>query len=368
VTHVPRELWPIVCQLANGCAWPPHGDAEIDAFFQYAVRQKLLPLLLASDDLPSEVSAAKARFRALDALYRRRYELSRIGTLELQRVLGTDAFLFFKGADYRHRLYAQPHWRPMEDIDVFLPPNRIGEALRELRAAGYPRKHTDFGAAFSPWHHEVSVVIGKVHVELHRSFSQRVRASIDYDGLWRRRESFENDGVRGYRLAPADAILAHAFGLAKDEFSSDLNRYVDFFLLLQRYEDELGDCVARAKAWQIERPLFGALYLTSTMFRDVRTEAVTRAMEALLDLPTRRFLVARVLPDPTREPSGWVSGRRTQIRRKFGLIDRRWRKLAFIAYQIYATAVGAAFEWREHASGLKVPSRSGARAGRMTGP
>jgi hypothetical protein len=368
VTDVPRELWPIVCQLANGRGWPPRGDTEIDAFFQYAVRQKLLPLLLACDDLPAEVSAAKARFRALDALYRRRFELSRTGTLELQRVLGADAFLFFKGADYRHRLYAHPHWRPMEDIDVFMPPDRMGEALRKLEVAGYPRKHTDFGAAFSPWHHEVSVVIGKVHVELHRSFSQRVRASIDYDGLWRRRESFEHDGVSGYRLAPADAILTHAFGLAKDEFSSDLNRYVDFFLLLRRYEDELEHCVVRAKAWQIERPLFGALYLTSTMFGEVRTEAVRRAMAALLDPPTRGVLVAQVLPDPTREPSGWVSGRRTQIRRKFGLIDRRWRKLAFVAYQISATVLGSAFEWRARASGLKIPSRSAARAGRITGP
>ena len=67
-----------------------------------------------------------------------------------------------------------------------------------------------------------------------------MRAAIDYDGIWQRREQFERDGVSGYRLSPADAILAHAFSLGKDEFSSELSRFVDFYLLLRRHEDELG--------------------------------------------------------------------------------------------------------------------------------
>ena len=125
-----------------------------------------------------------------------------------------------------------------------------------------------------------------------------VRAAIDYDGMWRRREWFERDGISGYRLSPADAMLAHAFGLAKDEFSSDFNRYVDFYLLLQRYQDPLDECVTRAKAWHIERPLFGALHVTVAMFPGARTAVVDRTMDALLDRPTRQFLVDRILPDP----------------------------------------------------------------------
>jgi hypothetical protein len=201
-------------------------------------------------------------------------------------------------------------------------------------------------------------VIGGVLVELHRSFSQPVRAAIDYDGIWQRRERFERDGVSGYRCSPADAILAHAFSLGKDEFSSELNRFLDFYLLLLRHQDELDTCVARAKTWQIERPLFGALYVTSAMFPGVKTVAVNRAMEALLDPPTRRFLAERILPDPTTEPSGWVSGRRTQLRRKFALMDRRWRRAAFVAYQIYATLGGLALEWHARRRGMNIPSRS----------
>lgn len=313
---------------------------------------------MAEEDLPQEVMAAKARFRALDALYRKRYELNRDGTLELLRVLGAEAFLFFKGADYRHRVYDRPEQRAMTDVDIYIPSAEFPAAVKKLRDAGYPRKYSDFGAAFLPWHYEISVVIGGVHVELHRSFSQRVRAAIDYEGMWRRRERFERDGVRGCRLSPADALLAHAFGLAKDEFGSDLNRFLDFYLLLQSYQDELDACVKRAKSWQIERPLFGALYLTSAMFPDAKTAAVGRAMDALLDRPTRQFLVARVLPDRTAQQSGSASGRLTQLRRKFALIDRYRRRVAFVAYYVYASAIGLALEWRARRSGLKIPSRS----------
>jgi Uncharacterised nucleotidyltransferase len=357
VTAVPRELWPIVCRLATSRQWPPQGDTDIAAFFDYANRQKLLALLLADHDLPQQVVAAKQRFRALDALYRKRYELNRDATLELLRVLGPDAFLAYKGSDYRHRLYDRPEERPMTDLDVYIPWAQLPDALRKLEAAGYPRKYS-YHAAFAPQHYEKTVVIGGVLVEIHRSFSQPVRAAIDYDGIWQRREKFERDGVSGCRLSPADAILAHAFHLAKDEFSSDLNRFLDFYLLLQSYEHELDSCVERAKAWQIQRPLFGALHVTAAMFSGANTIAVNRAMDALLDQPTRRFLVDRILPDPTTEPSGWVSGRRVQIRRKFALIDRRWRRWAFVAYQVYATFGGFALEWLARWRGLKIPSRS----------
>jgi hypothetical protein len=361
VTVAPRELWPIVYRLATSRDWPPRRDADLAIFFEYANHQRLLPLLMADDDLPPEVIAAKARFRALDALSRKRYELSRLGALELQRILGADAFLFYKGSDYRHRIYDRPEQRPMADVDVYLPSAELSSALRKLDLAGYPRKYVDF-AGFWPWHYEVSVVVAGVHVELHRSFSQRVRAAIDYDGIWRRREWFERDGVNGYRLSPADTLLAHAFGLAKDEFSSELNRYLDFYLLLQRYEGELDTCVTRAKAWQIERPLFGALHLTSAMFPGAKTVAVRRAMDGLLDPPTRAFLVDRVLPDPTTERSGRVAGRRIQLRRKFALMDRRWRKVAFVAYSLLANAVGLVFEWRARLSGMHLPPRSMVRS------
>jgi hypothetical protein len=348
--------------LATSREWPPRTNADITAFFTFANLQNLLPLLMEEADLPDEIVAAKPRFRALNTLYHRRYELSRGAVWELGRVLGTDAFVLLKGADYRHCLYSRPQLRPMADVDIYIPSADFSATLARLAAAGYPRKYSDYGASFAPGHHEVSIEVGSVHVEPHRSFAQRVRAGIDYRGIWHRRERFERDGISGCRLSSADALLAHAFNLAIDEFSSPLIRYVDFYLMLQQYEDRLGECIARAKDWGIERALFGALHLTSTLFPAVRTSAVTEAIDRLLDAPTRRFLVCRVLPDPTREPSGHVTGRRIQLWRKYSLIDRAWRRLALGAHHIYETSVGSLLEWRARRSGLSIPPRPKARS------
>jgi putative nucleotidyltransferase-like protein len=357
VTEVPKELWPIVWRLATGSDWPPRDNAHVPAFFDFANREKLFPLVMAEGDLPAEIVSAKPRFQALRALYRTRYELARDAILELQRVLGTEAFLLLKGSDYCYRLYARPELRPMADVDILIPTAKFQQMIERLAAAGYPRKYSDFGAGFAPGHHEISIEVGSVHVEPHRSFAQRVRAGIDYDGMWQRREPFESEGISCYRLAPADAILGHAFNLAIDEFSSQFIRYVDFFLLLQRYESQLPECVARAKAWQIERALFGALYLISNLFPASATPTVKQAIELLLDARTRRFLIDRVLPDPAKEPSGHVTGRHVQLWRKYSLMDRRWRSLALCAYSAYETSVGSAIEWKTRRSGRFVPPR-----------
>jgi hypothetical protein len=362
VTQVPRELWPIVYRLATSDNWPPRSDANVSAFFGFAKHERLLPLLMADPDVPAEVAAAKPRFRALDALYEKRYELSRGAALELQRIIGADAFLFLKGSDYRHRLYVRPRLRPMADIDIYVPAGDFRTVLARLAAVGHPRKYSDHGAAFAPGHHEVSIEIGSVHVEPHRSFAQRVRARIDYDGIWQRREWFERDGIRGCRLSPADAILCHSFYFTMDEFSSLLIRYVDFYLLLQQYENELSACAARAKAWAIERPLFGALHVTTNLFPSARTKAVEQAMDLLLDAPTRRFLVDRVLPDPATEPSGHVTGRRVQLWRKYSLMDRRWRSVLLLAYHLYEIAIGSLIEWHTRRKGLLIPPRPTTRS------
>jgi len=357
VTRVPRELWPIVYRFATSGDWPPRSDADVDAFFGFAKLERLLPLLMADPDVPAEVAAAKSRFRALDALYEKRYQLSRDAALELQRIIGAHAFLFLKGSDYRYRLYARPRLRPMADIDIYVPARDFRAVLSRLAAAGNPRKYSDHGAAFAPGHHEVSIEIDGVHVEPHRSFAQRVRARIDYEGLWQRREWFEHDGIRGYRLSPADAILCHAFYFAMDEFSSPLIRYLDFYLLLQQYEHELSDCAVRAKPWGIERPLFGALHVTTELFPSARTKAVEDAMHLLLDAPTRRFLVDRVLPDPATEPSGHVTGRRVQLWRKYSLMDQRWRSILLLAYHLYEVAIGSLIEWQTRRKGHLIPPR-----------
>ncbi len=359
MTQAPPELWKAVWTLATGQSWPPAGPDGVEQFYEYANREMLLPLLMVADRLPDAIAAARPRYRAIEAIYRKRYALSRAAIPEIQRAIGPNAFLFLKGGDYRHRLYDRPELRPMTDLDLLVPRMDFALALARFAAAGYPQKRGRHGAPFSPDHHEASVMVGEVHVELHRSLAQRPRAAIDYDALWRRRERFEADGFAAWRLSHSDAILLQAYELAKDEFSSPLIRYVDFFLLVQRQPDALPLCVERARAWQIERALFGALFVTSRLFPALGIPAVMQAMDALLTPRVRAALIARILPDPARERGGHASGRVQQLRRKFLLIDNAWRRLAFLAFVAQQEAKGSWHEWRARRAGAKLPSRWG---------
>ena len=103
--------------------------------------------------------------------------------------------------------------------------------------------------------------------------------------------------------------------------------------------------------------LFGSLYLISKFFPAAATRVGPRSYDSLLDAPTRRFLVDRVLPDPTKEPSGHVTGRHVQLWRKYCLMDRHWRRLALCAYTAYETAVGSAIEWKTRRGGRFIPPR-----------
>src|SRR5581483_943455 len=109
VTRVPASLWEVVSVLA-GTAWPPESREQAVDFLKFSDHERLLPLLFAQKDLPAAVDAMQ-QFRALDALHRSRYELSRRALLELVRVLGGDSFLLLKGSDYRFRLYSDPRLR-----------------------------------------------------------------------------------------------------------------------------------------------------------------------------------------------------------------------------------------------------------------
>jgi hypothetical protein len=356
-TQAPEELWPVIWKLSTGEEWPPQTGDYVDSFFRYADREMLLPLLMMADGLPEPIAAGKLRFRPLLALHRRRYELVRAALPEFTRIAGAEAFLFYKGFDFCHRLYARPELRPMSDIDVLVPRSAFDTVLARFAREGIAQKRGAHGASFSPDHHEASVMLGEVHFEIHRSFSQPVRARFDYEGLWNRREKFAVDDVEGLRLSEPDALLCQAYELAKDEFSSPLIRYVDLFLLLRGQPDALSICVERARAWRIERALFGALFLTERLFPSARHPLLSRGMNELLTARQRAFLADHILPDPALEHSNHGSGRLLQVQRKFMLIDNLWQRLALAGYAAHQEVKGSLYEWRARRAGAKIPPR-----------
>lgn len=337
---LPPSLWPLFLRLAVGSETQSLDTPEArDRLIKVASEEGLLPLLLAAPDVPPAVARVRQTMGALGALMNARYLLQLEAARKLVAIAGD--VMFIKGFDYRHRLYPSPVLRPSGDVDALVPPSSVAAAMRALPAAGYPRI-TKGLARMTGEYYELSYDVGQVRVELHRSIGHRIRASIDYEELWTRREPFQVGETTFFRPSPTDALLLHAVTLAKDEMAASLVRFVDFAAMLRLWPDRIEEAAALARRWNVQGALYASLRVTTTLFPEAATAAIRNAEESLLTRRARAFLDRNVIPDRTSRLSGHLDGRFQQLWRKFWLTDQAWRRVAFIGYSAWAMATAAA--------------------------
>lgn len=321
---IPENVWRAVESL-HGRSWPPR---DPDAFIAAAAGESLLPLLFQE----SIVAGALPRHRAMLRLYQARAAKLRTAARLVCELLCDVPFIVMKGADYADRLYGDPSLRPMLDVDILVPRDRMNDIHAILTRNEFTESFSGGAVTRLSSYNERSYVGHDVGVDVHHSFIQRVRHRIDYDAIWRERESYTLDGVDASRLSPLHAFLYHAVSMAKDEFTSPLIRYVDLYLMLQRWPSLPNDAVALAREWQVVRALYGALRQASRLFPDFELEPV---MTSLLPRSTRAFLDS-LLPDVYSVPPKRT--RSHQLRVKFHLLDNVTRRAMFAGYHAWATS------------------------------
>jgi len=337
---LPASLWPLVHRAAAGEGWPPSSAATADRLVAQAMRQGLLPLLFeVEEDAPPLVRAALLRQRGWLRVHGLRMARLREAVPRLCGILRGEPLVLLKGADYMHRLYPRPDLRPMDDIDVLVPRDRMDAVCARLEAAGLaPRFPAGPVATVSSYHERVFEWDGVV-VEAHHSFIQRPRHRIDYDGVWRRCVPVEADGASAARLSDADALAYHALALSVDAFAVPLVRYVDLWLMLGRAPEALEPAAARAREWQSVHAFYGAFRQAFRFFPELRTAERAAVVEGLLAAPARSFVDRFVLPRAGEHGSERV-GRGLRLWRKFWLMDNLRRRAGLALYHVYARAAG----------------------------
>jgi len=327
---IPESVWRAVESL-HGRSWPPR---DPDAFIAAVTGESLLPLLFQEETI---VADALPRHRALLRLYQARSAKLRTAARLICTILQDVPFIVMKGADYGDRLYGDPTLRPMLDVDILIPPDRMKDVDAILTRNGFEVTFAGGAVTRLASYNERSYVGHDVGVDVHHSFIQRIRHRIDYDAIWREREPYTLDGVEAWRLTPLHAFLYHALAMAKDEFTSPLIRYVDIYLMLQRWPSLPRDAAPLAHEWQLVRALYGALRQTSRLFPDLDLEPV---MSTLLPRSKREFFDRAILPDVYSVPPKRT--RRHQLWVKFHLLDNVTRRAMFAAYHAWAV-IGSRF-------------------------
>lgn len=338
---LPASLWPLVQRAAGGGAWPPSSEAAAEAFLAQATRHRLLPLLYeCQEGMPPAVGAALQAHRAWLRVHGRRTALLREALPRLAAALAGEPFVLLKGADYRHRLYPHPDLRPMDDVDILVPRERMDEVCARLASVGLRPGFPAGPVSRVPSYHERVFEWDGVIVEVHHSFIQRPRHRIDYAAVWGRRLSLEAEGWRGARLDDADGLAYHALSLSVDAFAVPLIRYVDLWLLLRRAPEALERAAARAREWQAVHAFYGAFRQAFRLFPELQTAERAAVVEGLLRAPARAFVDRFVLPRPREHGRERQVGRGLQLWRKFWLMDNLRRRAGFALHHVYAAAAG----------------------------
>jgi hypothetical protein len=325
---LPSSFWSSVCRATSNGTWPPTTAADASLLIERCSWHGLLPLLFAQPDLPPLVERARDQAKGWERILEVRARLFHDATVAVCAALGDEPAMLIKGADYALRLYPSGFLRPMHDIDVLVPADRIDAICERLIDAGLVRQRT-FGAKRDPAYHERVFFLGKLLVEVHQAFIQVERHRIDYDGIWRRRVPTEVEGRRVFRLDDVDALTYQALSISKDEFNVRLIRYVDLWLLLRQRDGIALASAERARDWQTARALYGALSLACRLFPEFRTDDVSAAMTHVLPAATRRFVDRWVLPRPSELRRTRGPRRVVQLWRKAWLMDTPRRRLEF---------------------------------------
>lgn len=333
---LPPAFWPSAHRLTTGGAWPPAGVDGARLLVERCSWHGLLPLLFAESDLPPPVERARDEARGWQRILEVRARLFEEAMVALCVALGDEPAALLKGADYSQRLYPSRALRPMQDIDILVPADRIDAVCQRLRQAGLVPQRS-IGAAGDPAHHERVFFLGKVIVEVHQAFIQPARHPVDYRGVLRRRVPMEVGGRPISRLDDVDALAYHALSMSIDQFHVRFIRYVDLWLLLRQREGVALAAAERARDWQAARALYGALSLACRLFPGFRTDDVGAAMARALPPATRRFVDRWVLPRPSELRRTRNPHRALQLWRKACLMDTSRRRLTFALSHAAAT-------------------------------
>jgi hypothetical protein len=342
VIEIPLSLWNAESQLAIGHDWPPRSEEEVQRIADQAVIDGLVPLFITRAPQCELVDAFRARGRATMRVFEHRVRRFEAAAAHVARVLEGERFLFLKGSDYAYRFYDDPVLRPLRDIDILVPRERLSAVESRLRAAGFPNQPLAGVIGRTRAYHETGYVIDEdILLEVHHSFVQRSRYAVDYDAIWRDAVPFETKAYRGWRLSDLHTLAYQIITMGKEDLATILIRYVDLMLMLDRHRELLPELVALAPRWQIARALYAALKMITVIIPELDTAELRAIMAATLPQRSRDFIDARVLPNPFRERGNFHDrGRFIQLWRKLWLLDNWRRRSLFFAEHAWQTARG----------------------------
>jgi hypothetical protein len=200
---------------AAGVRAPELTEAEWESVAAEALRQRVGPLTYRSTlggNVPRHV-VEQLRDVYIRHAFRNRQILSEVARIGAGLRLRDVPVMLLKGAALAADVYDDPALRPMADVDILVPPDRLHEAAESIAASGYEPSDGRSIEQFISWCHHISPYVkdGVPTVEIHWTIERPTSPfTIDLDGLWQRARSIRIDGEAVFTPAAEDMVLHHA--------------------------------------------------------------------------------------------------------------------------------------------------------------
>jgi glycosyltransferase involved in cell wall biosynthesis len=220
--------------------------------------------------------------------------------------------IVLKGAVLAEDLYPNIALRPMSDVDLLVPYDRVPEAREVLERLGYQPE----AAVLTPWGSvdQVSKSIGMftkeaaddgqpmaVVVDLHwnliNTYWLKQATYLDMAEFWERARPIELSGQPTHQLCPEDTLLHLCIHQALKHHLIDLKDYLDIDQLVRSGRVDWESFVERAQVVRFRAACYHALRFTQSLFS---TPIPDWVMVALRPDPLRRWLVSHFVTPEKR--------------------------------------------------------------------
>jgi len=213
-----------------------------------------------------------------DLLARKRLLVASVLTQACRALDGAAVrFLVLKGAAFAMLVYPDPVLRPMSDIDLWVAPERIGDALRALAAEGFrDSAQSELQAPASRDTDEWRLVRrgAPLEIELHTRLPSLAGLSwAAFATAWDAGDEADLGGIRARVLRPEHQLTHACLHLARRNlFTTGLSHLVDVTRIVGRWEGRW-DWSALRRSWR-EEGITEWMLLALALARDLLGAAV----------------------------------------------------------------------------------------------
>lgn len=209
--------------------------------------------------------------------------------------------VLLKGAALALTVYAQPSWRTMSDIDLWVQEEEMAAAVTAVVALGFiPYEKADRPLALQKLGRgEVRLYradwvqgLVEVHWSAYTGWWLRRTANVDQLAIWARKEKLTAAMLEGafYQMAPEDMVIHLAIHTAVNHQlgMKALQALLDIALVAQARAVQWSVVAQRAKAWRVATALYLVLSLAQQL---VGMDGVEEALHVLRPSRLRRWLL-----------------------------------------------------------------------------